>query len=58
MTNTCLVIISADGYIIQKSEINDDDIITLDVSKYSPGAYFIRLVNDKFYTEAVKVVIQ
>jgi hypothetical protein len=58
MTKASIVIISAEGYIIQKSEINDIDIITMDVSKHTPGAYFIRLVNDKFYTETVKLVIQ
>ena len=58
MKKASLVIINAEGYIMQKSEIYDDEIITLNVSKYTPGIYFVRLVDDRFYTDAVKVVIQ
>ena len=58
MTKACLVIISAEGYIILKSELNNNDIKSLDVSKLTPGTYFIRLVNDKFYSEAVKFIVR
>lgn len=57
LTKAYIVLISAEGYIIQKSEVIDDDKITLDVSNYTPGAYFVRLIDDKFYSEAIKVVI-
>ena len=58
MNKSSLFLINAEGYIIHKSEINNDDIITLNVSKYVPGIYFVRLIDDRFYSEAIKVVIQ
>jgi Secretion system C-terminal sorting domain len=57
IAKACLVITSAEGYIIQKKEVIDQDNLTLDVSKYTPGVYFVRLVDDKFYTEPIKVVV-
>jgi hypothetical protein len=58
INKACIVIINTQGYIIQKTELNDNDKISIDVSKYNPGSYYIRLVNDKFYSEAVKFIVR
>jgi hypothetical protein len=58
MSNAYIVILSLKGYIIHKTDINETDFISIDVRKFSPATYIVRLVDDKFYSEAVKIIVQ
>jgi hypothetical protein len=51
-----LVIINSAGYIVEKIQLKGRDFISTDFSSFSNGTYFIRLVNSKYYSEAIKVV--
>jgi len=52
-----LVLINSQGFVIYKSEIIDMEEITIDISNYISGTYFIRLLDDRFYSEAMKIVV-
>ena len=58
MSNAYIVILSLKGYIIHKTDINETDFISIDVRKFSSATYIVRLVDDKFYSEAVKIIVQ
>jgi len=55
-----LVCYDVNGYIVFKKEIEDpsNNNCIVDISGLSAGTYFIALVNSKYYSEAVKLIVQ
>jgi hypothetical protein len=57
LSNARVIILSTDGYIVHQEEVNQTDSLLIDVSKFNRATYYVRLVNDKLYSNPLKIVL-
>jgi hypothetical protein len=55
-----IYVVNLSGFIVYEASIDNvsDKFIKIDLSKLNSGTYFIRLLNEKYYSEGEKIIIQ